>query len=132
MRPVVQLIVAGQLGGSESLVVSQIEIGFGAVIGDINLAVLIGRHRAGINVEVRIAFLEVTVRPRLSRSRPIEAAATPFPREETTPPVTKNVFRAVICRRCQIILGVPGIAARYDVLMRETPPRCQICAAARR
>jgi hypothetical protein len=27
--------------------------------------------------------------PRLTRSRPIEAAAMPLPREETTPPVTK-------------------------------------------
>src|SRR5271170_1997807 len=31
-------------------------------------------------------------RPRLSSRQPIEAAATPFPREETTPPVTKMYF----------------------------------------
>jgi hypothetical protein len=37
----------------------------------------------------------VTRRPRLSSRQPIEAAATPFPREETTPPVTKMYFGAV-------------------------------------
>src|ERR1700683_380287 len=34
-------------------------------------------------------------RPRLSSRQPMEAAATPFPREETTPPVTKMYFGAV-------------------------------------
>ncbi len=31
----------------------------------------------------------VTLRPRLLRRQPREAAVMPFPREETTPPVTK-------------------------------------------
>src|SRR6202167_789675 len=34
-------------------------------------------------------------RPRLSSRQPMEAAATPFPREETTPPVTKMYFGPV-------------------------------------
>jgi hypothetical protein len=34
----------------------------------------------------------VTRNPRLSSSVPSEAAANPFPRELTTPPVTKIVF----------------------------------------
>ena len=37
-------------------------------------------------------FWRVMRRPRLSSKQPIEAAATPFPREETTPPVTKIYF----------------------------------------
>src|SRR5271168_2915432 len=37
-------------------------------------------------------FWRVTRRPRLSSRQPMEAAATPFPREETTPPVTKIYF----------------------------------------
>src|SRR5580700_7146012 len=40
-------------------------------------------------------FWRVTRRPRLSSRQPMEAAATPFPREETTPPVTKIYFGAV-------------------------------------
>src|ERR1700730_10985571 len=37
-------------------------------------------------------FWRVTRRPRLSSRQPIDAAATPLPREETTPPVTNIYF----------------------------------------
>src|SRR5580765_881745 len=37
-------------------------------------------------------FCSVTRSPRDSRSEPIEAAASPLPREDTTPPVTKMNF----------------------------------------
>src|ERR1700730_2277499 len=37
-------------------------------------------------------FWRVTRRPRFSSRQPIDAAATPLPREETTPPVTKIYF----------------------------------------
>src|ERR1035438_9514955 len=37
-------------------------------------------------------FWHVTFRPRLSSRQPMEAAAIPFPSEETTPPVTKMYF----------------------------------------
>src|SRR5580704_4719711 len=40
-------------------------------------------------------FWKVTRRPRLSSRQPIDAAATPLPREETTPPVTKIYFGPV-------------------------------------
>ena len=38
----------------EALVVPEVEIGLGTVLGDEHLAVLIGRHRAGVDVEVGI------------------------------------------------------------------------------
>src|SRR6266705_3343852 len=37
-------------------------------------------------------FWIVTLRPRSTSRRPSDAAAMPFPREETTPPVTKMYF----------------------------------------
>src|SRR5882762_3179490 len=40
-------------------------------------------------------FCRVTLSPRLSSRQPMEAAATPLPREETTPPVTKIYFGAI-------------------------------------
>jgi hypothetical protein len=52
------VIVAGELGVCEALVVAQVEIGFGAVIGHENFAVLKGAHRTGVYVQVRIAFLD--------------------------------------------------------------------------
>src|SRR4030095_12346901 len=39
-------------------------------------------------------FCSVTRKPRASSSAPIEAAARPLPRDETTPPVTKMYFEA--------------------------------------
>src|SRR5579871_4266320 len=42
-----------------------------------------------------------TLRPRLSRRVPMEAAATPLPREDTTPPVTKMYFGAVRKVACE-------------------------------
>ena len=47
-------LVGGAAG--EALVVAEVEIGLGAVVGDEHLAVLGRRHRAGIDVEVGVEF----------------------------------------------------------------------------
>ena len=52
------VVVAGQLGVGEALVVAEVEIGFRAVFGDEHFAVLKRTHRAGIDVQVGIALLE--------------------------------------------------------------------------
>ena len=82
---------ARHLDADEALVVAEVEVGLGAVVGDEHLAVLKRTHRAGIDVQVRIE-LEALGRPgrALSSSRPSEATAMPLPRAETTPPVTKT------------------------------------------
>ena len=43
----------------KTLVVAEVEVGFGAVIGDENFAVLEGRHGAGVDVEIRIKLDQV-------------------------------------------------------------------------
>ena len=58
MRPVVQLLSRREFGVSEALVVAEVEIGFRAVFGDKHFAVLKRAHRAGIDVQVRIALLK--------------------------------------------------------------------------
>ena len=50
--------VAGQRGVGEPLVVAQVEVGLGAVVEDVDLAVLVGAHRAGIDVDVRVELLQ--------------------------------------------------------------------------
>ena len=50
-RDVAQL---GQVLVDEALVVAQVEVRLGAVVSDENLAVLVGRHRARIHVDIRI------------------------------------------------------------------------------
>src|SRR5579864_5026816 len=52
------IVIARQLGIREALVVAKIEIGLGAIVGDVHFTVLIGRHRARIYVEIGIALLK--------------------------------------------------------------------------
>ncbi len=54
-----EVVVAGELGVGEALVVAEVEIGFSAVIGDEDLAVLEGRHGAGVDVEVGVKLHEI-------------------------------------------------------------------------
>ncbi len=42
----------------EALVVAEVEVGLGAVLGDEDLAVLVGRHRARVDVDVGVELLE--------------------------------------------------------------------------
>ena len=44
----------GQVLVDEPLVVAQVEVGLGAVVGDEDLAVLVGRHRPRVDVDVRV------------------------------------------------------------------------------
>src|SRR5918997_1362970 len=71
-------------------------------------------------------FCIVTVRPRSTSSRPNDAAAMPFPREDTTPPVTKMylvefgpvVIRPVLDRRAS---ELPLVEDPRVCRCRETP-----------
>ena len=49
--------VAGQRGVGEALVVAQVEVGLAAVVEHVDFAVLVGAHRARIDVDVRIELL---------------------------------------------------------------------------
>jgi len=46
------------VGVRVALVVAEVEVGLRAVLGDEDLAVLVGRHRAGIDVDVGVELLE--------------------------------------------------------------------------
>src|SRR5690606_22637142 len=47
-------VLARQPGADEALVVPEVEVGLGAVVGDVDLAVLEGAHGAWIHIDVRI------------------------------------------------------------------------------
>src|SRR5437868_14928218 len=49
------------------------------------------------------SFISDTLRPRASRRQPIEEAAKPFPRLETTPPVTKMY----------LVIAIPSNSFQY-------------------
>ena len=52
------VVVLGRGASRETFVMAKVEIGLGAVIGDENLAMLIGRHRARIDIEVGVELAE--------------------------------------------------------------------------
>jgi hypothetical protein len=74
MRPLVRLLARVSWRVREALVVAEIEIGFGAVVGDENLAVLERAHGAGIHVQVGVELLQRDASgrgfPADNRSRP--------------------------------------------------------------
>src|SRR3546814_5980455 len=47
-------VLARQPGVDEALVVAEVQVGLGAVVGDVHLAVLERAHRARVDVDVRI------------------------------------------------------------------------------
>ena len=52
------VVVLGGEGVGEALVVPEVQIGFRAVVGDIHLAVLVGAHRARVDVDVGVELLQ--------------------------------------------------------------------------
>jgi hypothetical protein len=49
-----EVVALAHLGAGEALVVAEVEVGLGAVLGDEDLAVLERAHRAGIDVDVGV------------------------------------------------------------------------------
>jgi hypothetical protein len=94
MRPVVMLSRLGGRDAGKALVMAQVEVGLGPVIGDEHLAVLIRRHGARIHVQIGVEFTQPDRISRACKSAPSAAEARPLPREETTPPVMK-IYRAM-------------------------------------
>jgi len=76
----------------EALVVTDVEIGLGAVLGHEHLAMLERLIVPGSTLMYGSNFCICTFSPRAFSSRPSEAAVMPLPRDETTPPVTKTYF----------------------------------------
>jgi len=52
------VVGAGGRDAGEALVVAQIEVGLGAVVGDEDLAVLIGTHGPGIDVQIGVELAQ--------------------------------------------------------------------------
>ena len=54
---------------NKALIMAEIEVGLRAVLGDIDLAVLIGAHSTGVDIDVRIELLRRDLQPpRLEQS----------------------------------------------------------------
>ena len=51
--------VAGRPGGGKALIVAQVQVRLGPVVGHIDLAVLVGVHGPGVNIHVGVELLEL-------------------------------------------------------------------------
>ncbi len=58
MRPGGDVVGLLRRHAGEALVVAEVEVGLGAVVGDEHLAVLIRAHGAGIDVEIGVELSE--------------------------------------------------------------------------
>ena len=87
-----EVVVAGELGVGEALVVAEVEVGFGAVVGDEDLAVLEGRHGAGIDVEVGVELHQVDAEAAGFEQAADGGCGETLAEQDTTPPVTKMYF----------------------------------------
>ncbi len=86
-----RMLSAREAVRGEALVVTEIEVGLGAVVGDEDLAVLRRAHRARIDVQIRVELAHPPPgSPGPGRTAARAAEARPLPREETTPPVMKT------------------------------------------
>ena len=52
------VVGAGGRASGKALVMAEVEVGLGAVVGDKDLAVLVGRHRPRIDIEVWIELAQ--------------------------------------------------------------------------
>ena len=52
------VVLARRRAPGEALVMAEVEVGLGAVVGDEDLAVLVGRHRPGIDVEIGVELAQ--------------------------------------------------------------------------
>lgn len=69
-----------QIFVNETFIVPQIKIRFRAIIGNKDFAVLVRTHGTGININIRVKFLDSDFVPPVFRRRPREAAVIPFPK----------------------------------------------------
>ena len=52
-----EVIHAREHAGGEALVVAEVEVSLGTVVEDVNFAMLVGRHCAGIDIQIGVKFL---------------------------------------------------------------------------
>ena len=91
-RPGRVVCVRERFSVDEPLVVAEVEIGLGAVLGDEDLAVLVRAHRPRIDVDVRVELLNLHLHAARLQQRSERGGGDPLPEDDATPPVTNTYF----------------------------------------
>ncbi len=84
----------GEGAFDEPFVVTQIQIGLGSIVGDEHLTVLVGGHRAGIDVDVRIELLDRHLEAALHEEPSEGRRGDPLPQGRNDAARDEDVFRA--------------------------------------
>ena len=71
---------------------AEIQIGFGAIVEHVNLAMLVGRHGSRVDVEVRIEFLGDDLEAPMLEKSPQRGAGEPFAERRDHAAGDKDVF----------------------------------------
>ena len=80
------------LGVAEALVVAQVEVRLGAVVGDVDLPVLEGIHRAGVDVQVGVQLEKGDAQPARLEQRPDRCRRQSLPQRGEHPPGDEDVL----------------------------------------
>ena len=111
----------------EALVVAEVEVGLGAVLGDEDLAVLVGRHRAGVDVDVRVELLQADGEPAGDEQAPDRRGGDPLAEgrddaagDEDVARLARGVRHGAVSR---VSLGgeVPGCVSTSALIERSSP-----------
>ena len=87
-----EIVHPRQFRAGESLVMAEIQIRFRAVVEHVNLPMLIGTHRARINVEIRIELLQGHLEPPVLKESAQRRGREPFAERTHHAAGDKNVF----------------------------------------
>src|SRR5205807_1939774 len=85
-----EVVGLGHLGAHEALVMAQVQVGLGPVVGHEHLAVLERRHRSRIDVDVGIELYEGDFDLARFEDRGEGGGGDALAQAGTTPPVTKT------------------------------------------
>ena len=86
------VILFGEGEGRIPFVVAKVEIGFRAVVRHVDFPVLVGIHRAGIDVDVRVKLEEGDLQPSTLEQVADRGRGKPFPQGRDDPARDKNEF----------------------------------------
>ena len=115
--------VAGEVLVDEALVVAEIEIGLGAVLGDEHLAVLERAHRAGVDVEVRVELLRLHAEPAGLQQAAERGGDDPLAERRDDAAGDEDVLRLVLGRSRVPAEPIESRGARASTRSREPRER---------
>ena len=128
-----KIIVPPELGGGKSLVVSQIEVGFGAVVGNEHFSVLKGIHGSGIDIDIGVELLEGDTQSPAFKQRTDGRGSQPLSQGRENAAGGENVFCVVPheitsmwmvehIRQLQPAKKAPGWRPAFGLQVSRPPP----------